>query len=398
MFSPKRYFVNNLPEYNGKDVTIDKAEIKRRTLDRIQTITQKWTKNHRNCDGGLYVGIPGAIYTLYRLSKMPDFSEERGHLLEQAAGYLKPALEFATHTKASGSKVDVVAFILGNAGIYAVAAVIFQALGNMKESEKYASEFSHLAAHLIPVNWYSHGGDEFLVGRAGYLAGLIWLQSELKRDILPEPAVSAILDAMIESGQKYAHDHKSRIPLMYQYYKTDFPSWLSCRPHAKELIKKSLDALLVLQAPNGNFPSAMDEIDGQRPPEEELVHWCHGAPGTVYLLAKAYMVYEDKRYLQACIKCGDVTWHKGLLKKGPGICHGVAGSGYVFLTLFRLTGDPNHLHRALQFCNFLNTREFCQARTPDSPYSLYEGLAGTACFIADFLNPEQSSFPFFNVF
>ena len=23
----------------------------------------------------------------------------------------------------------------------------------------------------------------------------------------------------------------------------------------------------------------MDELDGSRPPDEELVHWCHGAPG-----------------------------------------------------------------------------------------------------------------------
>lgn len=40
--------------------------------------------------------------------------------------------------------------------------------------------------------------------------------------------------------------------------------------------------------------------------------------GTVYLLAKAYIVYKDQKYLQAAVKCGEVTWQKGLLKKGPG--------------------------------------------------------------------------------
>ncbi|XP_069958908.1 lanC-like protein 3 isoform X2 [Cherax quadricarinatus] len=351
----------------------------------------------------------------YRLSKMPEFAEERDRFLEQAMEYLEPALEEASYTKGHGKKVDVVAFLLGNAGVYAVAAVIFKALGNIKESEKYVSEFKHLAATITPVNWFSRGGDEFLVGRSGYLAGALWLHSELNQDVLGESAVSAILDAMVESGQQYAHHHRSRIPLMYQYYGTEylgaahglagilhmmlsFPLWLSSRPHAKELIRKSLDALLALQTPGGNFPCAMDEIDGQRPPEDELVHWCHGAPGTVYLLAKAYMVYEDKRYLEACIKCGEITWLKGLLKKGPGICHGVAGSGYVFLTLYRLTGDAFHLHRAIQFFRFIYSSEFKQARTPDSPYSLYEGLAGTACFISDLMNPEQSSFPFFRVF
>ena len=51
--------------------------------------------------------------------------------------------------------------------------------------------------------------------------------------------------------------------------------------------------------------------------------------GTIYLLAKAYKIWGDERYLAACRKCGDVTWQKGLLRKGPGICHGVAGSGLV---------------------------------------------------------------------
>ena len=36
-----------------------------------------------------------------------------------------------------------------------------------------------------------------------------------------------------------------------------------------------------------------------RGPEEELVHWCHGAPGTVYLLARAYTVWRDEKYMVA---------------------------------------------------------------------------------------------------
>lgn len=114
-------------------------------------------------------------------------------------------------------------------------------------------------------------------------------------------------------------------------------------------------------------------------------------------MARAYLVWQDEKYLKACKKCADLTWEKGLLRKGPGICHGVAGSGYVFLLLYRLTKDSLYLHRALAFANFLSTDEFKEARTPDSPYSLYEGWAGTACFLADLLQPEQAEFPFFNV-
>ena len=46
----------------------------------------------------------------------------------------------------------------------------------------------------------------------------------------------------------------------------------------------------------------------------------------------------------------------------------------------------------------MQTDEFQKgARTPDSPYSLYEGLAGTVCFYAGLLNPSTAAFPFFDV-
>ena len=82
-----------------------------------------------------------------------------------------------------------------------------------------------------------------------------------------------------------------------------------------------MDFILQLQSPEGNFPCAMDELGElhislliepdlvlishmrlipliragpqKRPPSEELVHWCHGAPGTVYLLARAYLTWRD---------------------------------------------------------------------------------------------------------
>ena len=57
-------------------------------------------------------------------------------------------------------------------------------------------------------------------------------------------------------------------------------------------------------------------------------------------------------------KAGDLCWERGLLRKGPGICHGVAGSGYVFLLLYRLTGDRQQLARAQCCAHFLFTEVF----------------------------------------
>lgn len=36
------------------------------------------------------------------------------------------------------------------------------------------------------------------------------------------------------------------------------------------------------------------------------------------MMAKASLRWKDEKYLESCIKCGDVIWEKGLLKKGPG--------------------------------------------------------------------------------
>lgn len=47
-------------------------------------------------------------------------------------------------------------------------------------------------------------------------------------------------------------------------------------------------------------------------------------------------------------KCGKVIWERGLLLKGFGLCHGVAGNGYSLLSLYQLTGHEYHLHRVLK--------------------------------------------------
>lgn len=160
----------------------------------------------------------------------------------------------------------------------------------------------------------------------------------------------------------------------------------------------SLFSISALQEPDGNFPIALDS-GRQRNTDKRLVHWCHGAPGAIYLVAKSFILFQDRRYLTACEKAADLIWQRGLLLKGAGICHGIANNGYAFLTVHRLTGDPKYLYRANAFMQFLTHSEFrARAKIPDRPYSLYEGIAGTVCFLIDLLSPETASFPFMDVF
>ena len=102
-----------------------------------------------------------------------------------------------------------------------------------------------------------------------------------------------------------------------------FPEHFSERKDVESLIHKAVDYVLTCECSSGSYPSVPGEVRHQ---EDKLVHWCHGAPGVVYLLAKAYLTWKDEKYLQAMRRSANLIWHKGLLRKGPGICHGVAGN------------------------------------------------------------------------
>lgn len=59
-----------------------------------------------------------------------------------------------------------------------------------------------------------------------------------------------------------------------------FPVYLHSDPTAEQDVKASVDYLLSLQTRSGNFPCATDELGSRaRSEADELVHWCHGAPG-----------------------------------------------------------------------------------------------------------------------
>lgn len=193
--------------------------------------------------------------------------------------------------------------------------------------------------------------------------------------MLPKNELFKICDSIIKSGRNYSLSTNCPCPLMYAYHGSEylgkiliiwglnkkrnskrqsnlgsahglagilqtllsFPEYFAHNHQAEEYVRQSVDYLLSIRKPSGNFPSSMNLENRTLPRVEskELIHWCHGAGGVVHLLAKAYLHWRDERYLQACKQCSDLIWQFGLLRKGPGICHGIAGSGYAHLLLYR---------------------------------------------------------------
>ncbi|XP_046903665.1 lanC-like protein 3 [Hypomesus transpacificus] len=373
------------------------------TIDKILVLSKV---DLNACDGGLYDGPAGVAYMLYHVSECPLFSKQRENYLKTAKQIVDVSVRYVDVEPDQNMSA---AFLLGGAGIYAVAAMVYKALG-LSDFVKPLTKFCNLWKVCAPISFIECGSDELFVGRAGYLCAAVVLKQKLAIEILSMDQVKAICQAIIESGKQYARKRRKPFPLMFTYYGTEYLGAAHGLSSVLQMLLSYQEVLsgvernlvwhsvnfLMNQEQNCNWPA---ELGAMIKKENELVHWCHGAPGMAYLFAKAYLINNKPQYLDTCIRCGELVWEKGLLKKGPGICHGVAGSAYVFLLLYRLTGNRKYIYRAQRFAEFLFTDEFkAGSSSVTSFYSLFEGLSGTVCFLVDILQPDQAEFPLFSIF
>ena len=113
--------------------------------------------------------------------------------------------------------------------------------------------------------------------------------------------------------------------------------------------------------------------------------------------------------LISLLKAGENSWMYGILLKGFGICHGVYGSAYVMLSIYRLTGKEKWLDRALKLAlvkldpetmeeiNSYKPDDRDVAGVPDFPYSLQCGKAGEICFLLDLLSEHKGYYPGYEI-
>lgn len=398
-----RYFKNNFEDFSPNqlpivNVTFVKSLIKKYVKSIIDNTDPRLYKLNSRSRADLYVGLAGISFMFLRMSQSQLRSEY------PAINLAKTYIDEAEKALCMSGLRRFISLLSGNAGVHIVSAVVNQTMGLSPENDiksllKGFEMFEH-------PDYLDDGQDEMMVGRSGFLMAIQWLQQKLKAEIISSNEMSKLARIIIKSGRNYSRENHLAIPLMFQYHGREYLgaahgisailfSLLSTQlldMDAKDL-KATIDNILTLQDDDGNFPSKFNKS------EANLVHWCHGGPGLIYLMAKAYKVYGEQKYLDSCIKCGELVWEKGLLKKGPSLCHGISSSGYVHLLLYRLTDDPKYLHRAMKFAEFLINEQFLsEAREPDRPFSLFEGISGTVVFLLDLLDPQNATFPFMNVF
>lgn len=112
-----------------------------------------------------------------------------------------------------------------------------------------------------------------------------------------------------------------------------------------------------------------------------LMQWCHGAPGIVTALAH-FPVGRSTDMDAMLVGAGEAIWRAGPLAKGAGLCHGTAGNGEAFLTLYHRTGDALWLARARAFAmHAVAQSDRARAQHGQGRHTLWTGDPGLAVYL-----------------
>ncbi|KAL6283686.1 hypothetical protein ACE6H2_014615 [Prunus campanulata] len=363
-----RFFPNDMPDFVAEAAADEAASVrpkdsltkllslpyktlsdmlKSSALDLKETVVrQTWGLSGKRVeDYTLYTGVLGTAFLAFKAYQVTNNEND-----------LKLCSEIVKACDSASRGSGRVSFTCGRAGVCALGAVVAK-----------------------------HAGDQMLLDR--YL-------SQFKE--------RSVVDEIIKAGRQLAK--KGRSSLMYEWHGKKY--WgaahglagimhvlmsMQLKPDEVEDVKGTLHYMIKNRFPSGNFPSS----EGSE--SDRLVHWCHGAPGVALTLVRAAEVFGDKEFLQAAIDAGEVVWNRGLLKR-VGICHGISGNTYVFLSLYRLTGKVEYLYRAKAFACFLHDRALNlisegTMHGGDRPYSLFEGVGGMAHLLLDMTEPSEARFP-----
>lgn len=362
-------------------------KLKRAALDLKETIVvETWGFTRQNVqDFTLYRGTLGTAFLLLKSYKVTNNKSD----LDLCSEIIK-----ACDSASSDSKF--VTFLFGRAGVCALGAVVAKNQDNEQMVDYYLTQFKEIKVSEDAL-------DEVIFGRAGYLSACLFLNKNLGNETIPSTHTRPIVDMIIENGRKLGSKEKS--PLMFEY--RGERQWgvahglagilnvlmhFELNLHALKDVKETLNYMIKNRFPSGNYPKKEEDMKS-----DLLVYWCHGASGVALTLVKAAEVFEDKEFLEAAIDASKVVWDRGLLKK-VGICHGISGNAYVFLSLYRMTGNVEFLHKAKAFACFLLDRAHKlisggEMHGGDNRYSLFEGIGGMGYLFLDMTDPVNAKFP-----
>ncbi|MBT9526220.1 MAG: hypothetical protein IV105_13255 [Rhizobacter sp.] len=106
---------------------------------------------------------------------------------------------------------------------------------------------------------------------------------------------------------------------------------------------------------------------------------CHLWTQDMYGRMTHFPLHQSAEIDRLLIAAGHAVWQAGPLTKGYGVCHGTAGNGHAFLTLYQRTGDPLWLQRARAFAmHSIAQQERMRREHGQGRYTLWTGDPGLA--------------------
>jgi hypothetical protein len=258
----------------------------------------------------------------------------------------------------------------------------------------FVMEIATAQSPTFLLHGHQMGVDEVLCGRSGLLWAILEIrkrcpEGESRAAFAPVfQHIHKLVQSILAAGRAGAQLHRQtagdgnvvNMPLMWSWFDHFFslgamhgiagvltvlldstlPRHALPIVEAYEEIAQSITALCQLCIANeGHLPMSIPARPSKH--STPLVQICHGTPGILILLATAK---DNKKFAsqfwrpefdQAISLASEVVWKQGLLSKGCSLCHGIAGNALSLLSL--ASGETRY-------------------RSPDHPWSLFEGLAG----------------------
>jgi len=369
----------------------------------------------RRSYGTLYTGALGSL--CYLRLRFADILPGKGTIFE-ALACVDEALGQAARRGVRCTLLEC-----PTVGALSMKLALLVKVDQIEEARSVANEILRLGQSCrSPVECLGSSECEILYGRAGYLTAIIWARQQLRDATFGTSVVVKTVRTIIENGIATAKKHQTNLPLLWEWHESlylgaahgvvgilctllNFVDELPLS--SARLIQQTIDALDTEQTlPSGNLRSSIGRE------KDKLVHWCHGSPGHVLLLVKACAVFGEKHYLRrAETLCDDVIYPRGILRKGVGLCHGISGNAYCFLSVYRgrlleqkkgkstdqaaLAENERYLQMARDFASFAIDKHAALENIPDRPHTLFEGMAGLATLLLDLQDPENAAFPCF---
>lgn len=120
----KRYFINKVLNVDEPKKSPNSKFWKPKIAEYVQMIRNNVPPRQENTDGGLYVGTPGIAYLFYCLMKSPLMESQKKEYGSKGLEYICTAEQYVVKRR-QNDFTEVYGFLLGKAGLHAVAAALY---------------------------------------------------------------------------------------------------------------------------------------------------------------------------------------------------------------------------------------------------------------------------------